>query len=411
VIKLLVIAPQNPYPAIDGGKAGIYYPVIHFAKAFEVHFAFITSQNVAPGVYEHFKEQNVSIYPLVLNTEDKALGYFYNFTNILPYKFQKYCTRSILKKLERICENEGINHIWCNHAHVAWYGLQLKRIRGANIFLREHNIEYSLVKQVMQVQKNPFIKAFVKYQYLKTRNFELKCWATFSKTFFISDLEFDLANQIQKQNNFVLLYDSFSGKALENRNNQGRSKIDREPFCFIFTASIDSFQNGYNLQKFIKEIWQPLIRNNNKWKLYITGNKQKALEDKLKINLIDNNIINLGFVDDIESVVASKKYFISPTYIGSGLRIKVLDALSGGSVCFVTLKDLKMLKILKDGDNIVKFEDYDEFYSKLLRLEANDILYSQISVNALQVGTTFSWSKYVDTVYNEVAKVENFTSR
>ena len=409
--KLLIIAPQNPYPAKDGGKIGIYYPVIHLTKYFQIHFAFITPHEVTSDVYDHFKKHNISIYPQLINTKDSVFGYLLNITSSLPYKFQKYCSPTILKRLDAICKKEEINNIWCNHSHVAWYGLELKKRRGATIFLREHNIEYSLVHQVMKVQMNPLLKTFVRYQYLKTKKFEIQCWNSFEKTFFISDSDLALATKNLNEEKCVLLYDSFSEKKETADKSNETVNVLKEPYSFIFTASIETFQNLYNLQKFISEIWQPLIAKDNRWKLYITGNRQEVLEKKLKLDLNRNNIKNLGFVDNIQRAIASTKYFISPTYIGSGLRIKVLNAIAQGAVSFVTPIDLKMIKIFKDGFNIIKFDDFEDFYSKLLRLEEDNALYEQISVQAVQVGSTFSWSKYVDIVYNEVAQVESFTGR
>jgi len=411
--KLLVISPQNPYPAKDGGKISIYYPLIHLTETFEVHFAFFTLKEVTWETYDHFTLHNVRLYPLIKNTTDQALGYILNIASALPYKFQKYTSRKILKRLDGICQKEGITTVWCNHAHVAWYGLQLNKSRGVNIFLREHNIEYSLVKQVMHVLQNPFIKAFVWYQFIKTRKFEIRCWKMFRTTFFISDSDFALAQKSNINNKCVLLYDSTAASpvAAGAIKNQPVSQVDKEPYSFIFTANIDSFQNYYNLKKFIFDIWKPLIAKDNRWKLYITGNERQFLETKLKSNLDENNIICLGIVNDIQEVVSSKKYFISPTYIGSGLRIKVLNALAQGEVCFVTLIDLMMLKNLRDEDNIVQYDGFDSFYYKLLLLENNTELYNKISLGAKLVGTSFSWSNYVDIIYNEISKVEGFTGR
>jgi hypothetical protein len=280
----------------------------------------------------------------------------------------------------------------------------LKEKTGVKIFLREHNIEYSLVEQVMQLQTNPLKKAFVKYQFLKTKRFERYCWERFQKVFFISDSDVSVVKDQNDKWKFVLLYDSFEVAKVV-------AKFSKEPYSFIFTANLEVFQNNYNLKQFIKLIWHPLIAKDSRWKLYVTGNKPGIIEQQLDIDLPTNNILSLGFVDDIHATIASKKYFISPTYIGSGIRIKVLNALSGGAVCFVTDLDLKMLKTLEDGYNLIKYDDFEDFYYKLLLLENDDALYNVISLHAKEVGASFSWTNYAETVYNEVVTTEGVTSR
>jgi hypothetical protein len=111
----------------------------------------------------------------------------------------------------------------------------------------------------------------------------------------------------------------------------------------------------------------------------------------------------LGFVEDVASTISSKKYFISPTYIGSGLRIKVLNALSGGAVCFLTPLDASMLSNFVDGENIIKFSDFKEFYEKLIKVETSDVLYNSISLHAKTAGTNFTWEDYAVKVKNELS--------
>jgi hypothetical protein len=397
--KLLVIAPQHPYPARDGGKISIYYPLINLAKRFQIHFVFTHFEALADDFEEHFEQFGIKIYPQRVNTKDSVIGIALNVLSSRPYKFGKYHKRSVLQKIREIVQNENIRFIWCNHCHMAWYALELQKEMDVKIFLREHNIEYSLVQQVMQLKRHGLLKEFIKWQYLKTKRYEINCWKKFNKTFFISDSDFAVAKEnCVNCTNLELLYDSFYEK-------KGRLEEAREPFSFIFTGNVETFQNCYNLQRFITEIWEPLITADARWKLYITGNRDEVLKKKIKTNFSGNNIINLGFVEDIESTINSKKYFVSPTYIGSGLRIKVLNAMAGGAVCFLTPMDANMLSVFRDFVNIVKFNNFTGFYNNLIRLESNESLYNSLSLQALNAGTGFTWMDYAIKVNNEIARV------
>lgn len=397
--KLLVIAPQNPYPAKDGGKISIYYPLIHLAKYFQIHFVFTYSQPLPKDIEQHFEDLGIKIYPQKARTKDSLPGIFLNLFSNLPYKFQKYHKTLILRNIKKIVRKENVRYIWCNHSHMAWYAMQLQKEVDVKIFLREHNIEYSLVQQVMKLTSNRLAKVFIRLQLLKTKKYEINCWKKFDRTFFISDSDFSLAKKVCSNClKLELLYDSFYEK-------KGIIAKEKELHSFIFTGNIDTFQNSYNLQKFITEIWEPLIKAEPCWKLYVTGNKDEVIKKKIKSDFAENNIINLGFVDDIEETISSKKYFISPTYIGSGLRIKVLNAMAGGAVCFLTPLDTNMLSFLRDFDNIIKFDNFNEFYKNLIRLESTESLYNSISLQALKAGTSFTWKDYAIKVYNEITRI------
>ncbi|HKG68602.1 MAG TPA: glycosyltransferase [Segetibacter sp.] len=397
--KLLVIAPQNPYPAKDGGKISIYYPLINLAKYFQIHFVFTYFQPLPQDVEEHFEDIGIKIYPQKVNTKDSFSGVLLNIISSRPYKFHKYHKGTILKKIGTIVQKEDIKFIWCNHSHVAWYGLQLQRKFEVKIFLREHNIEYSLVQQVMKLRKNKLLKAFIQLQYLKTKNHEIHCWKTFDKTFFISDSDFSIAkNECDDCERLDLLYDT-------SHQRKERHIEKKEPCSFIFTGNVETFQNCHNLQRFITEIWEPLIKVDARWKLYITGNKDGVIKKKINTNFVANNIVNLGFVNEIEQAIDSKKYFISPSYIGSGLRIKVVNAMAGGAVCFLSTLDAHMLSSFRHFDNIIKFDNFNTFYENLIRLENDELLYNSISLQASKLGTDFTWEDYALKVYNEITRI------
>ncbi|HEX8332426.1 MAG TPA: glycosyltransferase family 4 protein [Segetibacter sp.] len=395
--KLLIIAPQNPYPAIDGGKMSIYYPLICLSKYFDIHFAFITSDPPTQQTCDHFKSFGIKIYPQIFQTHDTALGFLLNFFFKLPYKFQKYYKKSVVKNLSTLIKKEDIKYMWCNHAHVASYALQLRKHHKLGIFLREHNIEYTLVKQAKDIQSNLILRALINYQYLKTRAFEISCWSRFNKIYFISDSDLKIARQqTVDTSKLEILYDSFASDVTEQNS-------EKEPFSCIFTASLSTFQNKYNLKTFVNDVWKPFVQKDNRWKLYITGNTDEVIRENLGQNFSVFNIKNCGFLDDISAAIQLKKYFISPTYIGSGLRLKVLNAMSTGAVCIVTPKDAEMLNILEDGKNIVQFRDSDDFKLKLMQLESDESMYNSISLQASKVKSLFTWSDYAVKVCNDIS--------
>ena len=72
---------------------------------------------------------------------------------------------------------------------------------------------------------------------------------------------------------------------------------------------------------------------------WILGLDRKALEDK--------GIYLSGFIKDINKAIASKQIFISPTIMGSGVRLKILHAFSLNMPVICTSLDAKSLPYLK----------------------------------------------------------------
>lgn len=398
--KLLYISPQNVIPPIDGGKQGIYYPIKFLSKKFKVYFAFI-DKNPSKEIIKEYENLGVIPIPLKKDTQDRPLFLLKNIFCQYPFKIEKYIDKYILKKLDNLIKEENIDTILSSHIHTAFYPIQLKKLNpNIKIFLREHNIEWELVYQFYKLTNNPFFKLISYWQYKKTKNLEIDYWKYFDKVIFISDSDFNTAKKYIDKNKAEIVYDGFEIKNIK------RSKIEEN--SFIFSGSLKTYQNRANLKWFIENIWKDFVFQNNEYKLYITGNSQELLEKNLNIATEEMkrlNIINLGFVDNLDKVLSEKEFFVSPTIFGSGIRIKILHALSIGIPVFATPLDCNMVKYFKDLENIICFKNAQDFKEKVRILKENRDLYKNISRNAYSlIRNKLNWENYAKKIEEIIEK-------
>ncbi len=394
-MKLLVIAPQNCFPPKDGGKIGIYFPLVEYAKWGTVHYAFTTDKLPDGECTQHFSSMGIHLHPFVIVTKDSAFGLIKNLFSSIPFKFQKYFSTLFLQYLQELIRKEKITHIWINHAHMAEYALQLKKQNAVKIYLREHNIEFSLVEQLVPFLEGNIKKRLANWQYHKTKQYETTAWNLFDKVILISDADKAIAEQYYIGQNTTLIYDSYEQAFMDKLIDENIY----EPESFIFTGNINTIQNAINLKTFVHEIWNPFIYANPSYKLYITGNEKVAIENLLQINLMEHHIFVMGFVEDIVSAIRSKQFFLSPTYIGAGVRIKVLNAMALGAVCFISSKDEAMLNDICNKKNSLVFNDINDF-QEMIAVANNPEIYKSVSNAAKELVNQYkySWSAYSESV-------------
>ncbi len=403
-LKILFISPQNVIPPNDGGKQSIYYPLKYLSKQkdFEV-FALIVSQkgeNISKSEYLNLGLSDVEF--LYLNKRDNPFKLIKNVFENIPFKWSKYFDKFSIEKALNFANKVKPNVVICSAPHTLVYGLEIKKLINIPVILREHNIEYDIVRQFYKLTNNPVYKMIGFWQYLKTYKQEKYYWQLCNKVLFISDSDYEIAckEEPQLKQKFTILYDGF-----ETEENREISFDQREPKSFIISAPIkSSMQNLFNLKWFINDIWEKFIEKNRNYKLYLTGSKNEDLQKLLGLNnqIMSNlNIINLGFVDDINKVISTKKYFISPTLFGSGIRLKVLHALSLGMPVFLTEIDYKTVRKFKDMENVILFRNVEEFENKLLKIEENQKLYENISLNGQKmILDNLNWNNYVRKLIN-----------
>jgi glycosyltransferase involved in cell wall biosynthesis len=256
----------------------------------------------------------------------------------------------------------------------------------------------SLVEQFVDFSKNPLYKLIAIWQLKKTKLLEQKYWELFDKIFFISDYDYEIAKSLRPDltSKFLVLYDGFEVKKFcevkEYSNN-----------TFIIPSDIKTLQNQVSIKWFIEKIWIPSFDyiKQNSFVLSITSGSQHEWEKILGIyNLEQFNIRFLGFVENIDEELFKHKYVISPTVMGSGLRLKILHGMALGKVVFATGYDVKTVKVFKDMDNIVAFNDRVEFIEKVKTLEKDQSLYNILSKNAVEtVQKYFNWNHYAEIIF------------
>ena len=262
--NVLFISHIDAYPYKFGGQIGIFFPLIYFANKCNVFFAFLTKDNT-DYAKEKYKEFNIKPIPLVLNTEDNYFKYPLSMFSKLSFKFSKFYRKNFMEQLCNVIKNNDIDTVWCFAAQTSNYGVELKkRFPHLKIYLREHNIEYKLVKQYSIGTTNLVMKLIAYYEYLKTKIYEINVWKKFDKVFFISDTDLATAKKYNKNfDDSNLIYDGM--QLCENNEN-----IEVEKNSFIFTGSFTTFQNENNLKYFIKNIWIPFIQKVPDAKFYLT---------------------------------------------------------------------------------------------------------------------------------------------
>ncbi|MDW8464048.1 MAG: glycosyltransferase [Geminocystis sp.] len=285
------------------------------------------------------------------------------------------------------------------------YALGIGEVKpDVKIFFREHNIEYSLVEQFGKFIRNPIYKAIAKWQAEKSKRMEVKYWEEANRVFFISDTDYEIALSIAPQlsDKFRVIYDGY-----EIKHNDVTQVGNSD---FIYTANLNTIQNEMSFRWFLEKVWIPNLQflKSKNIKIYITGNSEDVFRKKLgKYESIEElNIKNLGFLGDVDEEIRKYKYVLSPTVIGSGIRLKLLNGMACGKPVFATPLDMKTTKYFKDMENIVCFEDGKSFIKKLVSLENNKDLYISISKNALEtVSKYFSWEKYAEDVYTDYLEI------
>ena len=401
--KVLWFAPLPVYPAVDGGKQTIYFPVIELPKYCDAHFAFLHDLDTAELTKQtvHFEQHGLHVTPLRLNTRDGILKMLRSILRGQPFKYSKYHSRHVLQALADLIRREQFDTIVFSTAHLCWYAQQLRpQFPHITMNLRAHTVDYELFHQFAMAQRNLLIKLLSLGQSLLTRYHEPRIWAAMDKVVFISDADAQLAKQCRyfDRVNWAVSYDGRS---------HHRWPVADAARHIIFPGALNTPQNRTSLRDFVKQYWRPFNQTQSAdiVALHITGNDDAALCECLEIDkaqLAALNIRALGFVDNLAQTIAEHALVLSPTTMGVGIRVKVVEAMSQGALVVLSPLDYAMCSFFRDGQNVITYHNYAEFQAKVTEILTNPAKAQAIRHQAFEDAKThFNWQNLIDQILEE----------
>jgi len=391
-MKILFLSRVNPYPPTDGGKAGIFYPTKFLReKGIDTLMVFPVSKEEEKNVELLKEKYRIKAFGYPFSAQNSIFGLFKNIFEVEPFTFQKYFNKSFYNFIKKIVINEKPNIVFSHHAHMGKYALLLKKEFGPPIILKEHNLEYEVIKQFSKITKNPIYKILALWQQKKTETCETKLWNEFDKIIFVSPVDYQEALKKNSKIKAIPIPDGVDLSVFRPKKN-----IKKEKNTIIFTGPLKTIPNFLSIKKFIKETL-PLIKKRIPLiKFYITGEEKNKLYKILK-NFKRENINHLGFIDNLNNLnqkILSKQVFISPTIMGRGLRIKVLNAMALGMPIVCTPIDAQSIEGGKENEHFMVGGNPEEFAQKTIFLIENRDIACKIGYNAHKlIEEKYNWNE------------------
>ncbi len=178
----------------------------------------------------------------------------------------------------------------------------------------------------------------------------------------------------------------------------------KEPVLFFGGA--DSIQNVKAVEDITKHILPSLIKEFPDMKMLFTGTLSKSVSNQRLKNQFPDTIINTGFVNNLEIYYSLVDIVILPITVGSGIRLKVAEAMAAGKPIISTQKGI-MGYDLKHNEHLIIEDDLSLFPKHITKLLKDESLRKKLGHNARKFMLNFDWKVMMDGYQNIYQKVLN----
>ncbi len=139
----------------------------------------------------------------------------------------------------------------------------------------------------------------------------------------------------------------------------GRSKEPQAPGRCMFVGGSDA-HNVHGLKWFLSCVWPEILARMPAASLHVCGGVRSGMDADYP------NVAFLGHVPDLAREYAAAEVCVVPVLAGSGIKIKLVEALSYGRACVTTPQGLRGLGFLREG--LLVAEDAGGFAEGVLRI-------------------------------------------
>jgi glycosyltransferase involved in cell wall biosynthesis len=384
------MATRFPWPVKGGRERMINQIVSYLHDSYEVYFAFPCNNISFNWVSKLPTElKKMRLIPLPFPTKKEVLKNF--LLRMRNYSFQEQLFYSIKAEriLKKTIEEVKPDIIIADMIRMAQYvedwtgpkildmddllSIRYERILKSSQYQIENLLGTFKNKLHLPISENlirPFIKRILAIESRKIREREDVLAHKFEHVLLVSPKEVDILRQRVSLSSISWFPPTVKAKYVYNPSKEN---------IFLYLGNLYTPQNRMSIEFIINHILPLLKKRKINFEFWIVGDYPPGLRNAFK----GKNIKFLGFVKNLEEIMAKVKILLSPIAFGTGIKTKILDAMAYGVPVFTNSVGVEGLAVRKNFHCIIE-DDPKLLVAKLINTLENPSLLFSLSKNGFE---------------------------
>jgi len=401
-LRILSIGPQDVCPPIDGGKESIHGALGALAKHADLSYAFPSrGKSVRESDYLSI---GVRPLPIPFDPQDSIATVLSATLRAKPFKFAKYAPTKARTWLSQALGSESFDALLCFHAHSVGLAEGISKHLGWNlpIVLREHNIEFELVNSYLR-SAGLAARLAGKPFYWLTRAEEIRIWSKVDSVAFLTDRDLATAKEYANGGRLVLIPEGTPIPPRPPLTSTARDQL-------LVPLNPRATQSVANLRQFLDEYWPSFAATSVPAEVHlgITGVNICELIELTGLSehdLARMRVRALGFIPDLASTIAGSLAVVSPTFVGGGIRKKVLEGMANCVPVIATDLDIETCSYFVQGYNILRLGTPKDFVRTVQELARDPVHWAKVAEAGRQTVEKFaSWESFGGMLFKEITE-------
>lgn len=387
--KLLFITPELPYPLQSGGKVKTFKLLQSLAERYEVTLVCpLKNEDADHRDAFHRVSPCVAHVHQRVNVPRTAWNLSRSYLNGIPLNVWRTVDWKLKSAVAHMANRFDV--VFLDHYESATF--LPARFRGLRVY-HAHNAYHQLWRRYAAVSRNPLVKFAATLEALRVRRFETRTACT-------ADLVFAAPNDGRELVAAGVPEESIRETFhLGDEHQLGLPDLafSRSAKKLLYVGYLGWEPNVQGLLWFIEQVWPRLLKTHPRLRLDIVG---KDPDLRLQCAVAAHAGIRLtGFIDDLEAVYGSARVSIAPLLFGSGMKVKVLDAMARGMPTVTTSIGVEGIDA-SHGEHLLVSDDPAEFADQINLLLQDEALWHRLSGNSRTlIRARYTWNQLLKNMH------------
>jgi glycosyltransferase involved in cell wall biosynthesis len=372
-LKILFLTNKIPYPLDDGGAICTY----GFIKTFHQLGNEVSLLSLNPVKHKTTTDEAARALHFTsffihhqINTSISAVKAAANLFQNTSYNIDRFYNTDFEKQLIKILQEHKFDIIQLEGLYLVPYLNTIRKYSSAIVALRAHNVEHEIWERLAKQAKNPFKKWYLKFLAKRLKYAEIAATKNMDIVIPITENDREFFQNYIKAD---AIHVSPAGIDLDRWQYTPTFKF----YNWYHIGALDWRPNLDAVHYFKDVIYPEISTLSPKFKFHLAG---KNMPSGLK-NISDNQIVVYEKVKNAEEFIENLDVCIVPLKAGSGIRIKILEAMAAGKLVISSSIGIQGIVAEENVHFLLAdcIEDYIQIFKKL---ENNELNIVKIIANA-----------------------------
>lgn len=360
-MRVLVVTETVPYPLDSGGRIKTYHTLEILTRAHEVRLhAFIRDQSQR-GHQAALEALGVpTTLHLVRRSVPREAWFAARSVAGAPYSVGRHFDRAVMAALEATVREWSPDLVYCDHLSMAEYARRLP----VPFVYDAHNVEYAILQRFAGTRRDPLSRAAAAVEWRRVRDYEAEVCRQSRLVFVVSDVDgAELARLAGTAVRFCAVPIAVDARVPAVETLTGAPAL-------MFLGGLHWPPNADALLTFVRESWPRVRAAYPAATLTSIGRDDSAVAAECRAA---PGVRLTGWVPEIDSFVAQSRVLVVPMRAGSGMRVKILEAMARGVPVVSTTVGCEGIDV-EPGRHLLVADDPAAFADAVIRVLQDDTL-------------------------------------